>query len=177
MRRLLDRLYDIAGALAAVAVLAIFVVMISAAVMRQLGMRTGGSDDIVSWLTAAAAFLAMAHAFRHGDFVRVVLLLDRLPVAWRRRFEIVCLVVAAAFVGFLALAAVRFVHESWAFNDIANGMIAIPLWIPQLSFAIGALSLLVAVVDELVGVLRGVTPSYVRAVEERHARGDFTEDV
>ena len=71
----------------------------------------------------------------------------------------------------------RFVHESWDFNDIANGMIAIPLWIPQSSFAVGALLLLVAMIDELVTVLRGGTPSYVRAVEERHARGDFSEDM
>ena len=177
MRRFLDRLYDAAGVLAGIAVLAIFVVMIGAAVMRQLGFRTGGTDDIVAWLTAAAGFLAMAHTFRHGDFVRVVLLLDRMPAGRRRGFEIACLVVAAAFVAFLALAGVRFVHESYAFNDIANGMIAMPLWIPQLSFAIGALLLEVAVLDELVTVLRGGTPSYVRAVEERHARGDFSEDM
>ena len=76
-----------------------------------------------------------------------------------------------------AVAALRFVHESYAFNDIANGMIAMPLWIPQLSFAAGAILLLVAVVDDLVTVIRGATPSYVRAIEERHARGDFSEEV
>jgi TRAP-type C4-dicarboxylate transport system permease small subunit len=177
MRRFLDRLYDAAGVLAGLAVLAIFVVMIGAAVMRQLGFRTGGTDDIVSWLTAAAAFLAMAHTFRRGDFVRVVLLLDGLPAALRRAFEIACLSIAAVFVGFLALAGVRFVHESYAFNDIAGGMIPMPLWIPQLSFAVGASLLLIAVIDELITVLRGGTPSYVRAVEERHARGDFSEDM
>lgn len=177
MRRLLDRLYDGAGVLAGVAVFAIFVVMIGAAIMRQLGLRTGGTDDIVAWLTAAAAFLAMAHTFRHGDFVRVLLVLDRLPPTLRRGFEIACLSIAVAFVAFLALAGARFVHESYAFNDIANGMIAMPLWIPQLSFAVGALLLLIAVIDELVTVLRRGTPSYVRAVEERHARGDFSEDL
>lgn len=177
MRSFLDRLYDTAGALAALAVLAIFVVMIGAAVMRQLGFATGGTDDIVAWLTAAAAFLAMAHTFRRGDFVRVVLLLDRLSGPRRRAFEIVCLAVAAVFVGFLALAGIRFVHESFTFNDIANGMIAMPLWIPQLSFAAGAILLGIAILDELVTVLRGRTPSYVVAVEERHARGDFSEDM
>ncbi len=87
VRRFLDRLYDAAGVLAGLAVLAIFVVMIGAAVMRQLGLPTGGTDDIVSWLTAAAAFLAMAHTFRHGDFVRVVLLLDRMPAGVRARIR------------------------------------------------------------------------------------------
>ena len=87
MRRFLDRLYDAAGVLAGLCVLAIFVVMIGAAVMRQLGLRTGGTDDIVAWLCAAAGFLAMAHTFRHGDFVRVVLLLDRLPPARAARLR------------------------------------------------------------------------------------------
>lgn len=177
MRRFLDRLYDVAGALAGVVVLAIFVVMIGAAVMRQLGLATGGTDDIVSWLTAAAGFLAMASAFRHGDFVRVVLLIDHLPSGQRRAFEIACLSIATAFVGFLALAGVRFVHESYAFNDIANGMIPMPLWIPQLSFAAGALLLLIAMIDELVAAFQGRPQTYVRAVEERHARGDFSEDI
>ena len=68
-------------------------------------------------------------------------------------------------------------HESYAFNDIANGMIAMPLWIPQLSFAVGAILLEIAMIDELISVLRGGTASYVRAVEERHARGDFSEDM
>ena len=46
-----------------------------------------------------------------------------------------------------------------------------------MSFVVGAILLLVAVLDELVTVLRGNRPGYVLAVEERHARGDFTEDV
>ncbi len=177
IRRLLDRLYDAAGVLAALAVLAIFVVMIGAAAMRQLGMRTGGSDDIVAWLTAAAAFLAMAHTFRHGDFVRVMLGIERLSPRARRVFEIAALAVAAGFAAFLAVAAARFVYESYAFNDYANGMIAIPLWIPQLSFAVGAALLLVAIVDELLRVAAGARPTYTTAIEERHARGDYSEDL
>jgi hypothetical protein len=51
------------------------------------------------------------------------------------------------------------------------------LWIPQLSFAFGAVLLWVAVVDELILVLRGETPTFVRAVAERHAKGDFSSDI
>jgi hypothetical protein len=51
------------------------------------------------------------------------------------------------------------------------------MWIPQLSFAMGSLLLLIAIVDELFLVLQGQVPTYVREVEERHARGDFSSDV
>ena len=177
MRRALDFLYDAAAALAAAFVLAIVAVMIGGSAMRMAGLRTGGSDDIVAWCCAAAGFLAMAHTFRRGDFVRVTLLLERLPTARRRAVEIACLAIATLFVAFLAWAAASFVYESWDFNDMANGLIAIPLWIPQSSFVVGAVLLLVAVVDELVTVLRGGRPAYEIATEERHARGDYTEDI
>jgi len=177
MRRALDTIYDAAAYLAAAFVLAIFVVMVGGSAMRIAGLKTGGSDDIVAWCCAAAGFLAMAHTFRRGDFVRVTLLLERLTGTTRRVVEIVCLAIATAFVAFLAWAACSFVYESWDFHDMANGMIAIPLWIPQASFALGAILLFVAVLDELVTVLRGGRPAYEIATEERHARGDFTEDL
>jgi TRAP-type C4-dicarboxylate transport system permease small subunit len=177
LRRTLDRLYDAAGALAALCVLAIFVAMIVGSLGRQLGWRVGIVNDLVAWLCAAAAFLAMAQAFRNGDFVRVTLLLERLSPGVRRGFEIVSLSVAALAIGYLAWWAARFTYESWQFNDMPVGLLVIPLWIPQMSFVLGALLFFVAVVDELVLVLRGAKPTYVRLVEERHARGDFSEDM
>ena len=123
------------------------------------------------------SFFAMAHAFKHGDFVRVTLLLEKLSPAAQRRFETAALAIAAVAVAYLAWWANRFTYESWAFNDIAQGLLPLPIWIPQLSFALGSILLLVAVVDELVIVLRGGRPSYVVAVEERHAKGDFSAEV
>jgi TRAP-type C4-dicarboxylate transport system permease small subunit len=177
MRRGLDALFNAAGALAAAAVFAVFVLMIVASVGRFAGWRVGGINDIVSWLTAAASFFAMAHAFKHGDFVRVTLLLEKLQPRARHVFEAASLLVATVAVGYLAWWAARFTWESWQFNDIAGGLIVIPIWIPQTSFVLGAVLLLLAVLDELVIVLSGAKPTYVRLVEERHARGDFSEDI
>ena len=177
MRRFLDRLYDGAGYLAGFCVLAIFVLMIAASAGRELGLRVGGANDIVAWLCGAAAFLAMAHTFRYGDFVRVTLLLEKLSPPAVRVLEIISLAIAAAAVGSLAFWAARFTFESWKLHDIAGGMVAIPIWIPQSSFVVGAVLFLVAVIDELFVTLRGGQPTYVRLTAERHARGDFSEDV
>ena len=87
------------------------------------------------------------------------------------------LAVAAIAVGYLGFWAARFTWESYKFNDIAGNMVAIPIWIPQLSFVVGAAVFVLAVIDECVCVLRGGRPSYVTKVEERHARGDFSEDL
>ena len=177
MRRLLDALFEWTGRLAALFILAIFVLMIFASIGRMAGWRVGGVNDIVAWFCAAASFFAMAHAFKHGDFVRVTLLLDKLAPRARRVLEITSLAIAAVSVSYLAWWAARFTFESWQFKEMAGGLVVIPIWVPQLSFVVGSMLFVLAVVDELVIVWRGGTPTYVRMVEERHARGDFSEDI
>ena len=177
MRRLLDRLYLWSGYLGALFIVGICVAMIGQSILRELGVRTGAVNDVVSWFCAAAAFFTIAHAFKHGDFVRVTLLLESASPANRKRLEWVSLVVGSIATGYLAWSACLFTYESWEFNDMAQGMLPMPLWIPQLSFAFGAVLLWVAVVDELLLVSRGETPTFVRAVEERHAKGDFSSDI
>jgi hypothetical protein len=44
--------------------------------------------------------------------------------------------------------------QSREFNDISQGNDATPLWIPQIAMAAGAVVLLIAMVDDLVRVLR-----------------------
>lgn len=177
MRKFLDRLYLAGGALGAVFVALIAVLMIAQSILREFRVNTGAVNDVVAWFCAAAAFFAMAHAFKHGDFVRVTLLLDSVGVKTRRALELGSLAIASVAVGYLALSACRFTYESWVFNDIAQGLLPMPMWIPQMSFALGSLLLLVAVVDELIIVLRGGIPTFVREVAERHARGDFSSEV
>jgi TRAP-type C4-dicarboxylate transport system permease small subunit len=177
VRRALNALYDVAAWLAAACVAGIFLLMIAQSVGRMAGWRVGGVNDVVSWFTAAAAFLAMAHAFKHGDFVRVTLLLESLGARARRAFETGALAIAALAIGYLAFWAARFTWESREFGDMAGGLVVIPIWIPQLTFVVGALLFWLAVLDELMLVLMGEKPTYVRLVEERHARGDFSEDL
>ncbi|MGJ3700563.1 TRAP transporter small permease [Variovorax sp. AFSI2.2] len=177
LRRVLDRTYLMAGALGAGCIALICILMVVQTLGRQFGFQTGAITDVVSWLCAAAAFMTMAHAFKHGDFVRVTLVLEKLSASNRRRFELVCLAVACVAMGYLAWWACRFTFESWQFNELAQGLWAIPIWIPQMSFAIGSVLFLVALVDELLIVVRGGIPTYVRLVEERHAQGDFSSDL
>ena len=177
MRRSLRRVIDAAGALGALCIFLIFVLMIVAGVGRQLNLAVSGVNDIVSWLCAAAAFFAMAHAFRHGDFVRVTLLLDQVPPRLRRLLDTTCLLIAAVSVAYLTYSATAFTYESWEFKEMATGLVVIPIWLPQSTFVIGCWLLLAAVLDELLTVLQGGKPSYQLAVEERHAKGDFSSDI
>ena len=175
MRRFLDRLYDAAGALAAVCLASIALVMLAQAAMREMGMLLRGADDIVAWLCAASAFLALGHTFRRGELVRVGLVIDHLGPRLQRRVALAALGVTVLFVAGMAYAVVRFVYESWQFEEVAQGLIQIPIWIPQMSFVLGALVLLVAVTDEFVVLVRGGKPAYQASEEDRRARKDFSE--
>src|SRR4029077_19145605 len=88
LRRFLQRRYTWSGVLAALCVFAICVLMLAQAFGRGVGILVRGADDIVSWLCAAASFLALGHTFRHGELVRVGLLLERSGPRGRRVMEI-----------------------------------------------------------------------------------------
>lgn len=177
MRRSLELLYAASGALAAVCLAGIAVLMLAQAAGREFGVLIRGADDITAWLCAATAFFALGHTFRHGELVRVGLLLGFLPPRARRGAELFALGVTALFAGYMAWAVARFVYESWKFSELAQGMIKTPIWIPQLSLVLGALIFLVAVLDELGAVLKGQKPAYQVAEEERRAAKDFSERV
>ena len=175
MRRFLDRLYAASGALAAVCLAGIAAVMLAQAGMREFGFLLRGADDIVSWLCAATAFLALGHTFRRGELVRVGLLIELLPPRPRRAVALGALGLTLLFCGYMVYAVLRFVYESWQFNEVAQGLIQIPIWIPQSTFAAGALILFVAVLDEFVVLARGGTPAYQASEDERRASKDFSE--
>ena len=177
MRRFLDRLYTWSGVLAALCVFGICALMLAQAFGRGFGILVRGADDIVAWLCAAASFLALGHTFRHGELVRVGLWLDHVGPRSRRVLEIFALGVTALFVAYMLWAVSRFIYDSWQFNEVAQGLIKVPIWIPQTTFLAGVAIFFVAVLDELILVLQKKKPAYQVAEEERRASGDFSESV
>jgi TRAP-type C4-dicarboxylate transport system permease small subunit len=175
LRRFLDRLYTWSGGLAAVCLAGIAAVMLLQAGMRAAGHLLRGADDIVAWLCAASAFLALAYTFRNGEHVRVSLLLQGLPPRARRHAETFCLVAALVVAVYSSWAVSSFVLESWKFNELAQGLIQIPIWIPQLSLVAGMIIFSISVVDELVAHLRGRKTAYELAEEGRRAQADFSD--
>jgi TRAP-type C4-dicarboxylate transport system permease small subunit len=155
LRRFLDRLYDAAGYLAAFFMVGILLMVLASVVGRLAGFNLRGSDAYAGYCMAAASFLALAHTLKRGEHIRVSLFLDRFGGRLRRPLEIWSHAAGAFFCALLAYFSVRLVFLSREFNDISQGNDATPLWIPQLGMAVGAVVLLVAMVDDLVGVLRG----------------------
>ena len=155
MRKLLDALYDGAAWLAALFMVGLLVMVLLSIVSRLLHFHVAGTDAYAGYLMAACGFLALAHTLKRGEHIRVTLLLTALKGRARKALELWALLAACALSTLAALYSCRLAWQSRAFNDISTGNDATPLWIPQLSMAIGSLILLVAFIDELVLELRG----------------------
>ncbi|HAF55552.1 MAG TPA: TRAP transporter permease DctQ [Thauera sp.] len=159
MRAFLDSLYRLSGALAAVGMVATLVLVTSGVVTRPLGIYLPGTDDYAGYAMAACGFFALAYTFKHGEHIRVSLLLERAGPRLRAGLELFSLVSGTAVAATLAFYSVRLVLQSHEFEEISQGVDATPLWIPQLTMAIGSVVLLIALVDDLVATLRGRAPA------------------
>ena len=148
LRRTLNGLYDGAAALAALFMVGLLVMVLLSILGRQLHFNVPGVDAYAGYTMAAAGFLAMAHTLKRGEHIRVTLLVARLGGAWKRRLELWALFAASGLSLLMAYYSCRLAWQSRAFHDISTGNDATPLWIPQLSMAVGGVVLAIAFVDE-----------------------------
>ena len=165
MRKLLDRLYFAAGAVAGACIVLITVMILAQIVGRWFGVIIPSTEDFSGYLLAAATFLALAYTFRHGGHIRVTLLIHRLSTRLQRRLTHVVLALFVVIMGWGAWHICYLVYESWSFEELSQGYIAIPLWIPQVPMALGAVLFFIALIDDLVCSLRGATPTFLELEE------------
>jgi TRAP-type C4-dicarboxylate transport system permease small subunit len=155
MRIFLDRLYLFAGYAAGAFLVVIFLIMLGMSAGRQVGLNIPAGDDFTSWCMAAMSFLGLAHTFKKGEMIRVGILLEYLTGKKRWAVEIFSLTVATAFTVYFAWYAVSMTYDSYRFNDMAQGVVAVPLWIPQISMALGCIGFALAFGHALVERLHG----------------------
>lgn len=177
MRKSLDLLYVGAAWLGAACVLTICLLMMAQATLRLTGTMVRGADDITAWICAGAAFLPLAATFKRGELVRMGIIIDRFSDEKARWIELVALLMCAAFAIYMAYALGNMVYESYIYNERGQGLLPLPIWIPQTPVAVGAVVLAIALVDELVRVAGGLVPTYVQQVRDRHAAGDYSGEV
>jgi TRAP-type C4-dicarboxylate transport system permease small subunit len=178
VRRGLDLLYGLAAGLAALSLLGIFLLMMGQVVMRELQLQFPGTDDLAAYLCVATTFFALAATFKRGELIRVGMMIEKLGPGGRRAIEAAALAAAAVIVGTIVWWTAQEVLFSWETEEVAQGTVPFPTWVPKLAMPLGAGLLLVAILDELFTVLvLRAKPAYVVAAEDRAARGDFSAEV
>ena len=166
MRRFLDGLYGAAGLLAGLCTIGVLASVLASILGRQLSFNIPGTDAYAGYFMAAAGFLALASTFKHGEHIRVTLLLNSLAPAGSRRLDLFALTVGCLLAAAFAFFSVKLTYDSWVFNDISTSNDATPLWIPQTTMAVGTILFLVALVDELVRRSRGIAAATSQQTHE-----------
>ena len=154
MRVILDPFFKLLGALGALFILATLVIEVAGIALREVGFSMAGADAYAGYFLAAGSFLALGYALREGDHIRVTLILQRLRGRTRWVMEVICLVIATGLSAYFAYFAAKLVWGSYSFNDISQNVDATPLWIPQLSMALGLFGLALAFVEQLIETVR-----------------------
>lgn len=156
----LETIYKSAAWISAILILAI-AILISCQVFLNFATRVLGLSlpstipsysDFSGFMLAGATFLAMPYTLRSGGHIRVSLVTDRVPRAIRIVMEIFVLVLGVVLAGYAAYFAILLTHESWHYNDLSNGIIPVPLWIPQMVMVLGLLLLTIALLHSLIQV-------------------------
>lgn len=146
LRRTLDGIYLGSGILAAGFLALIGLSILAQAVGRMLKL-TIDMTEISGFFMAASTFLGLAYTFRQGGHIRITLLVTRLAGARRKAIELWCCAFGTVLVTYLAWQCVAFTAESFMFDDVSPGMMAVPFWIPQSGMALGLIILAIALAD------------------------------
>lgn len=159
----MDRLFAACGGLAALFLVGICVLVLAQVVGRLLGVAIPSADEFAGYCLSASSFLALGYALRHNGHIRVTLLLDRLSPGRRRMAEALCVAGGCAVSVYITLNTAEMVYYSVTFGDLTQGLVPIPLWIPQSGMLIGLCVLTLAFLADAARMLRGLDPSYVVA--------------
>jgi len=153
LRKSLDALYLISGALAAACLVAILLLIVVQMVARWTGEVFPGAASYAGYAMAGASFLAFANVLNRGAHIRVSVLLNALPDGPKRLLDIWCFGLAAAIAWYFTYYAYWFVYWSWKFNEVSQAQDATALWIPQSVMVVGGAILAIALTDNLVNLI------------------------
>lgn len=165
LSKFLDRLFTLSGYLAGIFLVAIAVLVVSQIVARFFNTQIPSADEFAGYSLAASSFLGLAYSFRSGSHIRVTLLTDRLSSKGQRIMLLLGLGFAAVMIAIWAANSISLVYESWAYKEMSTGIIKYPIWIPQLSMGIGVTLFCIAILEDLVNVIRGKEPNFEKNKE------------
>lgn len=160
MEAILQKIYRGCAHIAAACVCLMAVGVVLEIILRIFGKSIPGIVELATFALVGASFLSLAHTFRHNVHIRITMITSRVPQSWRRYFEIWSLVVSLVISIWLTIYCIIFVRDAYEFNDRSDGLLSIPLWIPQMMMTLGIGLLALSLLEELIKVLRKKKPIY-----------------
>lgn len=160
MHSLLNKLYLASGYLSGLCIVLITLIITAQIVGRMFGFIVPSAEDFSGYSLAAATFFGLAYTFREGGHIRVTLVIQKWGEGARYCQEMLVLVLALLLVSFMSFYSIHMVWESYIFEEVSSGYVSIPIWMPQVPVALGIVMLNIAILDDVIALIRRKTPSY-----------------
>lgn len=149
--RIVDRLCDLLGALSALGVMAIAIIIGFEVASRTIwGQPTSWVVEYAIYLMIATAFLGAGYAHKAGAHVRADLGLMLLSEDRRLGLELVAAWIAMTFVALAAWNAALHVYSDYVHDTRAFGVMQTAMWLPKLAMPAGLFGLLLSMLAEVV---------------------------
>lgn len=156
MRKFLDRLYLAGGALGAFFLFMTCTLILVAVAGSLFRFVTRSLDEFAGYCMAASAFLALAYTLRSGEHIRMALVLQMFHGKARYVLEVIATLIGVIFAGFMAYYSVKLCVVSYQLNDLSQGIVPLPMWIPQSAMGVGCTLFFIAMLDRLVCLVMGL---------------------
>jgi TRAP-type C4-dicarboxylate transport system permease small subunit len=135
------------GGLAVVAILLLTAAAVFGRYLLNEPLR--GADEATGFLVVCIVMFGAAEALRRGDHIAIDLLFSRAGPRTKLWLEAWAMLGVLLFAGLLAITAWDTVVFSRQFGAYSTGALELPLWIPQSTMLVGAVTLAMAAVARL----------------------------
>jgi C4-dicarboxylate transporter, DctQ subunit len=105
--------------------------------------------EFSAFFMGAAFLLGAGYALRAGAQIRVNVLLENVPRPLSRALDMLATLCGIAICAYLAWALLQMAWLSWERNSRSDKASELPLWIPQIAMALGALLLTLQTIGRL----------------------------
>lgn len=150
-----QKIYKLSGFLSAAFLAGIGVLILAQVAARLFGSQIPSADDFAAWSMAASVFLALPSTFLSGGHIRVTLLFGAVSPNVQKGMDLISTIIAIALLAWGTWYVSEYVYESYAYHDVSQGIIAVPLWIPQAAMMLGIGLMLIALVERLISLVQG----------------------
>ena len=173
MHAFLARLYKVSGALGALCIVIIMLIVALQVVLNAItkigstispvmpSLSIPAYSDFAGFLLVGASFLALPYAFHQGGHIRVSLLLQVLGKKRSYPLELIVTFLAGCIAAIAAYYAINMCYDAWRFKDVSYGIVKIYIWVPQSVMCLGLVIFTISLFDSFIQLIRFKSAPYI----------------
>ncbi len=154
-RQAIDLTSEVSGTIAACFLLIVAIIVTYEALMRYLfSSPTIWVNQFSIYLCIGIGFLGAPYALKRDAHFSVTFIVDKLSKPNRRILQIITHLMGIGYTLIFIYKGIHMVKVSYDLGEVSSGLMAVPLWIPQLFVPFGCTLLLLQFLNKLGEVIK-----------------------